>query len=134
MKNPKTTEKIGSPSSSTLTLIIRNSLITYLLSAVTVPAICFIFGWRSLDTIGTGFLYGSMGLTLFGALMLAGNTVPAQLSRLSIPKYRAPSLRRHQEGENDGFARKDGGTGFFFTTLICGALLFVTGLLLKLLW
>ena len=129
----KATDKKVSPSWPILTQIIRKSLIIYLLSAVTVPVICFIFGWRSLENIGTGFIYGSLGLALFGAFILAGNTVPAQLSRLSIPKYIVPSLSRNQEDESDGSPSIDGGIRFFFTTLICGALLFVTGLLIKIL-
>ena len=95
------------------------------------PTIYLIFGWRSLENIGTGFIYGSLVLTLSGALILAGNTVPAQLSQLSLPKYIAPSLRRHQEADSDGTTSIGGGIIFFFTTLICGAFLLVTGLILK---
>jgi len=59
-------------------------------------------------------------------LLLAGNTVPAQLSKLSLP-----SVRPQKEYENDGTSSKDEGKRFFFTTLICGAFLLVTGLILK---
>ena len=120
-------------SSPILTQIVRKGLITYILSAVAVPAICAIFGWRSLENIGTGFIYGSLGLSLFGALILSANTVPAQLSKLSLPKYIAPSLERHQESESDGSPSIDRGIRFFSTTLICGAFLFVTGFFLKML-
>ncbi|MGB5617257.1 MAG: hypothetical protein WBM78_10480 [Desulfobacterales bacterium] len=130
---PKATDKKVSPSSSILTQIIRKSLIIYLLSAVTVPVICFIFGWRSLENIGTGFIYGSLGLALFGVLTFAGNTVPTQLSQLSLPKFEVPSIKRHQEAERDGSPFRDDGIRFLFTTLICGAFLFVTGLFLKIL-
>ena len=132
MKN-KATHKQVSLFSSVLTQIIRKSLIIYLLSSVTVPAVCFIFGWRSLENIGTGFIYGSLGLALFGALTFAGNTVPAQLSRLSIPKYIVPSLKNNQDAESDGSLNRDGGKKFLFTTLICGAFLFMTGLFFKIL-
>ena len=97
----------------------RKFLIVYLISAFTVLAICFIFGWRSLENIGTGFIYGSLGLALFGALLFAGNTVPAQLSKLSLP-----FVRPQEEYESDGSSSKDEGRRFFFTTLICGAFLF----------
>ena len=130
---PEATDKKVSFSLPMLIQIIRKSLIIYLLSAVILPAICFIFGWRSLENIGTGFIYGSLCLVLFGAFILAGNTVPAQLSQLSLPKYIVPSLRRHQDAESDGSPSMDGGIRFFFTTLICGAFLFVTGLLLRML-
>jgi hypothetical protein len=83
--------------------------------------------------IGTGFIYGSLGLTLFGVLILAGNTVPAQLSQLSLPKYIVPSPRRHIEAEGDSSPSIDEGKRFFFSTLICGAFLFVTGLFMKML-
>jgi hypothetical protein len=130
---PKATDKKVSPSSPILTQIIRKILIIYLLSAVTVPVICFIFGWRSLENIGTGFIYGSLGLALLGVLIFAGNTVPAQLSQLSLPKYEVPSLKRHQEAERDGSPLRDVGIRFLFTTLICGVFLFVTGLFLRIL-
>ena len=125
---PKSIDKKVSPSSSILTQIIRKSLISYLLSSAMILAICFIFGWRSLEYIGTGFIYGSLGLALFGALILAGNKVPTQLFKLSIP-----SLVRHQKAESDDSPSKDEGIRFFFKTLICGEFLFVTGLFLKML-
>ena len=130
---PKAADKRASPFSPILTQIIRKSLITYLLSAIAILAICLIFRWRSLENIGAGFIYGSLGLALFGALLLAGNTIPAQLSRLSLPKYSPPSLRDHQETESDGSPSRDGGIRFFYATLICGAFLFMTGLFLKML-
>ena len=130
---PEAADKKVSLSLPMLIQIIRKSLIVYLLSAVFVPTICFIFGWRSLQSIGTGFLYGSLCLALFGAFILAGNTVPAQLSQLSLPKYIVPSLRRHQDAESDGSPSMVGGIRFFFTTLICGAFLFLTGLFLRIL-
>ena len=125
---PKADDKKVSPSSPNLPQIVRKILIVYLISAVTVLVICFIFGWRSLENIGTGFIYGSLVLALFGALLLAGNTVPAQLSKLSLP-----SVRCQEKYESDGSPSKDEGKRFFFTTLICGVFLFVTGLILKLL-
>jgi hypothetical protein len=124
---PKANDKKVSPSSPNLLQIVRKILIVYLISAVIVLVICFIFGWRSIENIGTGFIYGSLGLALFGALLLAGNTVPAQLSKLSLPP-----VRLQEEYESDGSPSKDEGKRFFFTTLICGAFLFVTGLILKL--
>jgi hypothetical protein len=126
---PEANDKKVSPSLPDSPQIIRKILIGYLISAVAVLAICFIFGWRSLENIGTGLIIGSLGLVLFGALLLAGNTVPAQLSKLSLP-----SVRRNQEYANDGSPDRNEGRRFFFTTLICGAFLFVTGLILKMLW
>ncbi len=128
---PKASDKKVSSSSPILTQTIRKSLIIYLLSAVTVPVICFVFGWRSLDNIGTGFIYGSLGLTLFGVLTLFGNTVPAQLSKLSLPKYNPPSTEPHKETEIDGSVTSNHGKELFLTSLICGAFLFVTGLILR---
>ena len=125
---PKATDQKFSTSSPNLSQIMRKILIVYLISAATVLAICLIFGWRSLENIGTGFICGSLGLALFGALLLAGNTVPAQLSKLSLP-----FVRPQEEYESDDSSSKDEGRRFFFTTLICGAFLFVTGLILKML-
>ncbi|MDY6792079.1 MAG: hypothetical protein SWH54_12500 [Thermodesulfobacteriota bacterium] len=129
----KDTDKNVSNSSLKLTRVIRKSLIIYLLSGVIVPVICLIFGWRSLENIGSGFIYASLVVALFGALILAGNTAPAQLAKLSPPKYISPSLGHHQKTESNRFPSRDGGLRFFFTTLICGVFLFLTGLFLKLL-
>ena len=123
----KASDKKVSSSSPIVIQIIRKSLIIYPLSAVIVLAICFIFGWRSLENIGTAFIYGSLGLALFGALLFAGNTMPDQLSKLSLP-----SVRCLQESESDDSLSIDAGKRFFLMTLICGAFLFVTGLFLKL--
>jgi hypothetical protein len=125
---PKANDKKVAPSSPSLHQIVLKILIIYLISAGTVVVTCFIFGWRSIENIGTGLIYGSVGLALLGALLLAGNTVPAQLSKLSLP-----SVNRQEEYGNDGSLSKDEGKRFFFTTLICGAFLFVTGFILKLL-
>jgi hypothetical protein len=125
---PKANDKIVSPSSTNLSQIIRKIFTVYLISAVTILVICFIFGWRSLENIGTVFMYGSLGLALFGTLLLAGNTVPYQLSKLSLP-----SARCNEEHESDGSPSKDEGRRFFLMTLICGLFLFVTGLFIKML-
>ena len=130
----KTRGKKVSTYSPMLKQIIGKILICYLISAVAVLAICLIFGWRTLEGIGTVFMYGSLVLVLFGALILAGNTVPAQLSQLSLPKYIVPSHRRHQETADEYPPYNKGGAKFFFTTLLCGAFLFITGLILKILW
>jgi hypothetical protein len=130
---PEATAIKDSPPAPTLTPIIRKSLVTYLISVVAVPAICFIFGLRSLEHMGAGFMYASLGLALSGALILAGNTVPAQLSKLSLPKYSPPSSRHPQEAASDGAPLEKGAKRFFFTTLVCAAFLLVTGLLLKML-
>ena len=130
---PKATEEKVSTSLPILTQVIRKSLFICLLLAGIVPAICFIFGWRSLESIGSGFIYGSLGLILFGVLMLAGNPAPAHLSKLSLPKYNPPSLKRHQEVESDGPPSIKEGVRFLFATLISGAFLFLIGFFLKML-
>ena len=57
---PKATDQKVSTSSPNLPQIMGKILIVYLISAATVLAICLIFGWRSLENIGTGFMYGSL--------------------------------------------------------------------------
>jgi hypothetical protein len=64
-------------------------------------------------------------------LTLFGNTAPDQLSKLSLPKYSPPSAEPHKEPEIDGFVTSNRGKELFLTSLICGALLFATGLILK---
>ena len=122
---PTADDKESASASPHLTETILKLFIGYLISAVIVLAICFLFGWRSLAYIGTAFIYGSLGLTLFGTLLLAGNTVPAQLSKLSLP-----SAKRDRKYKNDGTQYSDEGRRFFFATLICGAFLLVTGLII----
>ena len=127
--NPISDQKsITSPS---LIQFIRKSIFIYVIFAVALPIFCIILGWRTLDNIGTGFIYGSLCLVLFGTLTLFGNTVPAQLSKLSLPKYSPPSTEPHKETEIDGSAPSNRGKELFLTSLICGALLFVTGLILR---
>ena len=128
---PKTTHRKVSPASLSLTPVIRKSLAFYLLSVVIVSAVCFFLGWRSLENIGTGFIYGSLGLVLFGILTLFGNTVPAQLSKLALPKYSPSSTEPNEETEINGSVTSNRGRELFLTSLICGALLFATGLLLS---
>jgi len=124
---PKATDRKVFLSLPILAQVIRKTLIIYLLSAVTVPAICFIFGWRSLENIGAGFVYGSLGLALFGVLIFAGNTVPAQLSQLSLPIYKLPSVRRHKEDQSDDSQTIAEKKIFLFTTLMCAAFLLGQG-------
>ena len=127
--NPNRNQKsVISPS---LMQFIRKTIFIYVIFAVVLPISCIILGWRSLDNIGAGFIYGSLCLLLFGTLTLFGNTVPAQLSKLSLPKYNPPSTEPHKKTEIDGTVNSNHGKELFFTSLICGALLFVTGLILK---
>jgi hypothetical protein len=75
MMKAKANDKQGATSSTNVPRMIRKNMIIFLISAATVLAIRMIYGWRSLEKIGTGFLYGSLGLVLLGALLLAGNTL-----------------------------------------------------------
>ena len=127
--NPISDQKsITSPS---LIQFIWKSIFICVIFAVALPISCIILGWRTLNNIGTGFIYGSLCLLLFGTLTLFGNTVPDQLSKLSLPKYSPPSTEPHKETEIDGSVTSIRGKELFLTLLICGALLFVTGLILR---
>ena len=127
--NPISDQKsITSPS---LIQFIWKSIFICVIFAVALPIFCIILGWRTLNNIGTGFIYGSLCLLLFGTLTLFGNTVPDQLSKLSLPKYSPPSTEPHKETEIDGSVTSIRGKELFLTLLICGALLFVTGLILR---
>lgn len=128
---PKANDKKVSPSLSNLTQIIRNSLLLSVLSAVIVSAICLIFGWRSLENIGTGFIYGSLVLALFGILTFAGNTLPAQLFKLSLPKYNSPFVERRQNIQSDEPIASQQVIRYFSITIICAVVLFITGVILK---
>ena len=99
---------------------IRKSIFVYVIFAIALPVFCIILGWRTLYNIGTGFIYGSLCLVLFGTLTLFGNTVPAQLSKLSLPKYSPPSAEPHKETESDESAPRNRGKELFLTSLICG--------------
>jgi hypothetical protein len=125
--NPNTDQK--SITSQSSIQLIRKSIFIYIIFAVALPIFCIILGWRTLDNIGTGFIYGSLCLMLFGTLTLFGNTVPAQLIKLSLPKYSPPSTEPHNETEIDGSVTSNRGKELFLTSLICGALLFLTGLI-----
>jgi hypothetical protein len=120
-----------SVASPNLIQFIRKSIFIYVIFAVSLSIFCIVLGWRTLDDIGTGFIYGSLCLLLFGTLTLFGNTVPDQLSRLALPKYNPPSAKPHKKTEINGTVTSNPGKELFLTSLICGALLFVTGLTLK---
>jgi hypothetical protein len=119
--------------SSSMMQFIRKSMFVYVIFAIALPIFCIILGWRTLDNIGTGFIYASLCLVLFGTLTLFGNTVPDQLSKLSLPKYSPTSNESHKAIDIDGSSPSNRGKGLFLTSLICGVLLFVTGLLLRIL-
>ncbi len=128
------TNPIGDPKTITSPIpiqLIRKSIFVYVILAVALLIICIMLGWRTSDNIGNGFMYGSLCLVLFGILTLFGNTVPAQLSKLSLPKYRPPSTKPHKEAEIDQPAPSNLGKELFLISLICGALLFVTGFVLR---
>jgi hypothetical protein len=129
--NPITDQK--SITSQSPIQLIRKSIFIYIIFSVALPIFCIILGWRTLDNIGTGLIYGSLCLMLFATLTLFGNTVPAQLSKLSLPKYSPPPTEPHKETEIDGSVTRNRGKELFLTSLICGALLFVTGLILRIL-
>jgi hypothetical protein len=128
---PKPTDKKALSFSPILSQVIRKSLLIYLGSVVILLVICLVLGFQTLDNIGKGFIYGSLCLILFGILTLFGNTVPAQLSKLSLPKYSPPSTEPHKESEIDESVTNNRGKVLFLTSSICGALLFVTGLILR---
>jgi hypothetical protein len=127
--NPITDEKSTTPQS--LTQLIRKSILIYIIFAVALPIFCITFGWRTLDNFGTGFIYGSLCLMVFGTLTLFGNSVPAQLSKLSLPTYSPPPTEAHEKTKIDGSVPSNRGKELLLTSLICGALLFVTGLILR---
>jgi hypothetical protein len=126
---PITDQKIIA--SQSLIQLIRKSILIYIIVAVALLIFCITLGWRTLDNIGTGFIYGSLCLMLFGTLTLFGNTVPAQLSELSLPKYSPTSTEPRKETKIDGSVPTNRGKELFLVSLICGALLFVTGLILR---
>lgn len=110
---------------------LRKTIFIYVIFAVALPVFCLFLGWRALDDIGTGFIFGSLCLLLFGTLTLFGSTVPAQLSKLALPKYRPPSTELREETKNDGSVTISRGKELFLTSLVCSALLVITGLILK---
>ena len=130
MKSNSITDQKSIASQRSIQLI-RKGLLIYIIFAVALSTFCIILGWRTLDNIGTGFIYGSLCLMLFGILTLFGNTVPAQLSKLALPKYSPTSTGPNKKTEIDGSVSSNRGKELFLTSLICGALLFATGLLLR---
>jgi hypothetical protein len=111
--------------------LIRKSILIYIIFAFALPIFCITLGWRTVDNIGTGFIYAFLCLMLSATLTLFGNSVSAQLSKLSLPKYSPPQTEAHEKTKIDGSAPSNRGKELFLTSLICGALLFVTGLILR---
>ena len=129
--NPITDQK--SITSKSSIQLIRKSILFYIIVAAALSIFCIVLGWRTVENIGTGFIYGSLCLMLFGTLTLFGNRVPDQLSKLSLPKYSPPSTEPPKEKKVDGSPTSHRGIELFLTSLICGALLFLTGLILRML-
>jgi hypothetical protein len=127
--NPIRDEKSVAPAN--LIQFIRESIFIYVIFAVSLPIFCIILGWRTSDEIGTGFIIGSLCMSIFGTLILFGNTVLAQLSKRSLPKYSPPSAKPYKEAEIDGPLTSKLRINLFLISLFCGALLLVTGLILK---
>lgn len=131
MMTPEAADKNNTSSLSTLSQLIRIQVIICLISAATILIICVIFGWRSSENIGSGFIYGSLCLGLCSVLTFAGNTVPAQLSQLSLPKYKTTTNRRRTKKENDDVHTRDERIRLFLMILICSAFLFATGIIMQ---
>jgi len=93
---------------------VRKNIFIYVILAVALPIFFIILGWQTLKSIGTGFIFVSLCLLIFGTLTLFGNPVPDQLSKLSLPKYRPPSTEPHKETEIGGSAPKNRGKEPFF--------------------
>ena len=111
--------------------IIRRGGGLYLVGAVAVPLLCYIFGWRSLENYGAGFIYGGLCMAVFGLFMAAVNSLPFQFDG-TRPAAGASGLKRG--GTGDSAAAAGRGVAFFLTTLIAGVLLGITGFLLRLPW
>lgn len=133
MKSTKSDKKsIGS--SPILNKMIRKVVMFYSISIASIVATCLLFGFHGLDSIGTGLVVGSLSLVLFGALTFAGNTIPDQLGKLSLPKYNAPTETPHRDSGVSDSSRRDVANRFFLIAFICAAFLFLTGAVLKIAW
>ena len=127
----KSDEKKMSPVSLLSPQILRRSILTYLLSVLVVLALCFIFGKWSTEGIAAGFWYGSLALVLFGVFILGGNTLPAQLSKLSLPRYAVSSAQPREQIKSHTSSSVEAAVNLLFACLFSGALLCITGLLIK---
>lgn len=112
-------------------LIIRKGFIAYLIVAVIVCVYCYLLGWREMEDIGTGFLFGGMILVIIGVFMLAGNTLPIQLSNSNKPAAEHKQNKENTD-KNEGSAVK--GLKLFLVTLVGGLLLGATGIFVKWFW
>jgi hypothetical protein len=128
LMDSKMSKDTGSRDRSTLLWMARSIFIAYFLTAFIVLTICFGFGWRSYENYGTGCINGSIALVLFGALIVVGNSARTELPGAN---YFMPTRREHHESVSEHFQMRNKGLLFFLVTLISGALLFVTGFLIK---
>ena len=105
--------------------------ILYLLGTAAVLVVGYIFGLRSLEKYGTGFLYGGLFMVVFGLFMAGGNSLPFQLPGTRRAAGES-GMKREDTGDGTGAARR--GAAFFLATLVAGILLGITGFLLRLPW
>lgn len=121
-------EDTGSRDRSILIWMARSISIAYILTGFLALTVCFSLGWRTYENYGMGFVYGSIALVLFGGLIVVGNSTRTELPG---PNYFIPTRREHHESVSEHFQMRNEGLLFFLVTLISGALLFVTGFLIK---
>ena len=107
----------------------RRGFIVYLLAALLLATICYLFGWWTIDYLGTAYLYGALILTIFGLCMVAGNLMPLQLSKVKDVTSQTTAAQNAPIDKTES-ARK--GLTLLVTTLIGAALLGLTGGLIKL--
>lgn len=126
---PERSQNSDSGGASAAGRIVWRGVIVYLLAAVVVSLVCYIFGWRALEKYGAGFLYGGLFMAVFGLCVAAGNSLPFQLAGTK-PAAGESGLNRGDTGGSAGSARR--GAKFFLATLIAGVLMGITGFLLRL--
>jgi hypothetical protein len=98
--------------------------------AFLILTICTTLGLKSSEHYAAGFKYGSIALVLFGALIVAGNSLRTAIPE---PNLLIPTRREHHESVSEHFQMRNSGLLFFLITLVAGALLFLTGFVIKLL-
>ena len=128
---PEKPDDVQIPTGQGSKRLLCRGFILYLVSAVLIPAVCYVFGWRTLQNLGAGYLYGAVFLVIFGLCMVAGNLMPLQLSNVKDVTLKSEPVR-YTPLDKTGPAPK--GVMLLTTTLIGAALLGLTGGFIKLIF
>lgn len=113
---------------SLLKWLFNRVVLIYTICIFIAAIICIVLKWFSIEGYASALKYCSVGVFLFGALIVAGNSARTEIPG---PNYFIPTRRAHHESVSEHFGMWNKGLLFFLISSICSVLLFGTGYLIQ---